>query len=105
MNCRQPPGLACIRRGCERCGIRNIQFPTCLFTELAIWVNALVRTAFIGYRRQARWMQRRRAFIPGLRLDAVETRWRRLEVLDPRERRCTCRCATVWVSDADAAVY
>src|SRR5262245_58495203 len=50
-------------------------------------------------------MQRRRVFIPGLRLDDVENRRRRLEALDLRERGCSFRCSTVWVSEADAAVY
>src|SRR5882672_11011683 len=46
-----------------------------------------------------------RVFTPGLRLDDVENRWRRLEVLERRERRCSFRCSTVWACEASAAVY
>ena len=46
-----------------------------------------------------------RVFTPGLRLDDVENRWRRLEVLERRERRCSLRCSTVWACEASAAVY
>jgi hypothetical protein len=74
---------------------RRPAFPRC--TSLA------VRSQDIGAER---CVQRRRAFIPGLRLDDVESCWRRLEGLGSScERGCTFRCSTVWINRADAAVF
>ena len=44
-------------------------------------------------------------FTSGSKLDGVQKRWRRLVVQQPRERRCTFRCATDSACEAVAAFF